>query len=230
MGKRVVAIVPAAGTGKRFGSQVKKTFITLNGTPLLVCTLKRLEAEKSVDEIIPVLAQDDIEAGYSLFQAQGLSKIKVIAPGGKERQDSINNALKLINQECTVLIHDGVRPIIPDNTIDALIEGLEEADGVVPGIPVKDTLKEVSEGEQVTRTLNRECIRAIQTPQAFSLKVIKRAYDMACREGFHATDDAALVEKMGGTVKVIPGSPQNIKVTLPEDLDMVEYILKKRVP
>ena len=227
MKRKVVAIVPAAGTGKRFGSSVKKTFIALDGTPLLVRTLRRLEEEKAVDEIIPVMGQEDIEEGYRLFQEQGLSKIKVIAPGGKERQDSINNALKVIDVECIVLIHDGVRPIIPGGTIDALLAGLEKADGVIPGIPVKETLKEVREDGQVTETLNRECIRAIQTPQAFSLKVIRKAYDMAYRDGFQATDDAALVEKMGGTVKVIPGSSLNIKVTIPEDLEMVEFILRK---
>lgn len=236
MERKVIAIVPAAGIGKRFDSSGKKTFTSINGTPLLVHTLKRIHREESIMEIIPVLRQQDINYGFELAKDNNLNKIKKIAQGGRERQDSIFNALKLIEKDgadtCNkylVLIHDGARPIIPDGTIEMLIDQLSSADGAAPGIKPKDTLKEVSSDEIISSTIDREKIRAIQTPQAFSFNIIKKAYDMAYEDGYYATDDAALVEKAGGKVKIIPGSPFNIKVTSTEDVDIVEHILAKEL-
>jgi 2-C-methyl-D-erythritol 4-phosphate cytidylyltransferase len=113
--------------------------------------------------------------------------------------------------------------------IEKLMDGAGDVDGVIPGIPVKDTIKEVDTNDIVISTLNRENIRAVQTPQLFSFNIIKKAYDRAYEEGFYATDDAALVERVGGNVKIIEGSPFNIKVTTPEDLEMVEYLLGKEL-
>ncbi|MBI5055852.1 MAG: 2-C-methyl-D-erythritol 4-phosphate cytidylyltransferase [Nitrospirae bacterium] len=230
--KKVIAIVPAAGLGKRFNASIKKTFADLNGVPLLVHTLKRLNSEKLISEVVPALSAEDIENGHEMVKAHNLSKIKRIAPGGKERQDSIYNALKLLERAgidpgSIVLIHDGVRPFIPKGLIENLISDLENFDGVIPGIPVKDTLKEVSSDNVVVTTMNRENIRAIQTPQAFTFGVIKKAYDAAYAEGSYATDDAALVEKIGGRVKIVTGSPYNIKVTTPEDMEMAEWLMAK---
>jgi len=232
----LIAIVPAAGLGKRFDSSNRKTFARLNGIPLLVHTLKRLNREQSIREIIPVLRPEDIDYGFELVREHSLSKIKRIAPGGKERQDSIFNALKLIEkdgaEECRhylVLIHDGARPIIPEGTIERLIEQLRDADGAAPGITPKDTLKVVSADEIILSTVDRNKIRAIQTPQAFPFNLIKKAYDKAYQGGYYATDDAALVENDGGRVKIITGSPFNIKITTPEDLQMVEQIITKEL-
>ncbi len=111
--------------------------------------------------------------------------------------------------------------------IEKLIDGIKNVDGIAPGIPVKDTLKEVTEDSIITSTVDREKIRAIQTPQVFSYSIIRKAYDRAYEENFYATDDAALVERIGGRVKIIEGSPYNIKVTTPEDLEMLEYIFSK---
>jgi 2-C-methyl-D-erythritol 4-phosphate cytidylyltransferase len=235
MENRIIAIVPAAGLGRRFGASERKTFVKLGGVPLLIHTLKRLHTENTVSEIIPVLRQEDIGQGFEMIREYGLHKIKQIAAGGRERQDSIYNALKLIeetgedsNLKSLVLIHDGARPVIPEGTIEELLNEIKYVDGAAPGIPAKDTLKRISQDGIIISTVNREGIRGIQTPQAFSFKVIKRAYDAAYDRGFYATDDAALVEETGGKVKIIKGSPQNIKVTTPEDLEMVEYILTQK--
>jgi 2-C-methyl-D-erythritol 4-phosphate cytidylyltransferase len=229
--KKIIAIVPAAGLGRRFDVKIRKTFAAVRGVPLLVYTLKRLAEEEAITEIIPVLAEQDIENGFQLVKTYHLEKIKRIARGGEERQDSINNALKLLEQNGTdpdsiILIHDGVRPFIPEGLIPSLISELRSFDGVIPGIPVKETLKEVAPDSTVVSTVNRERFRSVQTPQSFTFGMIRKAYDAAYAQGLYATDDAALVERMGGIVKIIGGSPFNIKVTTPEDMDMVEWILR----
>ncbi len=236
METNIIAIIPAAGLGKRFDASKRKTFVSLGGIPLLVHTLNRLHNEEVIKEIIPVLRQQDIEKGFEIAVKHKLYKIKRFAPGGQARQDSIYNALKLLDevgnkslQEGLILIHDGVRPIIPKGMIETLLREIKGLDGVAPGITSKDTLKEVSEDGIVISTVKREKIHSIQTPQVFPFKVIKKAYEMAFAEGFYATDDAALVERIGGKVKIITGSPLNIKVTTREDLEMVECLLKQEV-
>ncbi len=229
---KIIAIVPAAGLGKRFKSPVKKTFVDLKGIPLIIHTLMRLCEEKVITEVVPVLGGEDIDNGFDLIRQYGLHKIRRIAPGGKERQDSIYNALKLIEQNgiesgSILLIHDGVRPFIPEGLIEKLIEELKNYDGAIPGLPVKETLKEAALDGTVISTVDRERFWTVQTPQAFYFDTIKKAYDAAYTKGFYATDDAALVERLGGRVKIVPGSPLNIKVTTPEDRDMVEHLLAK---
>jgi len=235
MRTKVIAIVPAAGRGERFHPSIRKTFVEVAGVPLLIYTLKRLHEIKPITEIIPVLREGDMEKGLELIEAHNLSKIKRIAPGGEERQDSIYNALRLIREvedstlrDGLVLIHDGVRPLIFAGLIEKLLHDIKGVDGVALGLPVKETLKEVDARMFVLSTVTREKLWAIQTPQVFPVRVIKKAYDRAYKDGFYATDDAALVERIGGKVKIIAGSPFNIKVTTPEDLEMVEYLLSKQ--
>lgn len=252
---KVVAIVPAAGLGKRFSTSKRKTFVKVAGTPLLIYTLKKLHNTSSITEIIPVLRQEDMERGFELIKSHNLNKIKQIAPGGKERQDSVCNALNLIKKDCIILIHDGVRPFISNQLIKSLLleikgsglaclppacstsrrpsgrdrQARTKIDGVVPGLPVKETLKKVDRKKGIVlSTIKREKFWTIQTPQVFPFAVIKKAYDKACKDGFYATDDAALVERIGGKVKIITGSPFNIKITTPEDIDIAEFLLKKQ--
>ncbi len=227
MGMKVVAIVPAAGLGTRFSSSVRKSLAKVADTPLLAFTLKKLHEAASLTEIIPVMRQEDIEKGFEMVRKHQLDKVKRIAPGGKERQDSVYSALKMIKEDCLVLVHDGVRPVIPAGIVESLMKGIEGVDGVIPGIPVNDTLKEVDENNIAVTTVNRGKYWSIQTPQLFTLSVLRKAYDRAFEDGFYATDDAGLVERIGGKIRIIPGSRLNIKVTSPEDLDIVEHLLKK---
>jgi 2-C-methyl-D-erythritol 4-phosphate cytidylyltransferase len=264
---RIIAIVPAAGIGRRFGSSQKKTFVDCSGVPLLIRTLKMLDSVKSIAEIIPVIGKEDIGKAHKLIQTYNIKKVKRIAIGGKERQDSVYNALCLIGNEMVedviarsvsdeaipselatsrcvgtrndrlrrvssedlILIHDGVRPFVTAELIRRLlseIQGNKSIDGVIPGIPVKDTIKEAGDDGIVLSTKKREKLRAVQTPQVFRYGVLRKAYDRAQKNGFYATDDAALVEKTGGKVKIIPGHSYNIKITTPEDMGMVEYFIK----
>jgi 2-C-methyl-D-erythritol 4-phosphate cytidylyltransferase len=231
---RVIAVVPAAGLGKRFGKDANKPFLPLGGRPLIIRSLEVLESIPEIAEIIPALKPGDMEQGQKVFEEYGLKKIKKIAPGGIERQDSVYSCLKLIeDKESIVVIHDGVRPLVERNLIEAALKELRQdatkdqggLDGVVLAVPVKDTIKEVRE-MFISRTLKRESIMAIQTPQIFPYEVISRAYYRAMEEGLYSTDDSALVERYGGKVKVVMGSYRNIKITTPEDLVIAEAFLR----
>jgi len=231
---KIIAIVPSAGLGKRFDPSRRKTFVSINGVPLLIYTLKRLHDEASIAEIIPVIREEDTDRFNEMAEQHHMDRIRRVAPGGKERQDSIYNALRLLDRDGTdhyrnsfVLIHDGVRPYIPEGMIDKLMDEIKGVDGVVPGVPVKDTIKEIDAGGNVVSTLDRDKVRAVQTPQFFSFRVIKKAYDKAYEDGFYGTDDASLVERAGGRIRIIEGSPFNIKITTPEDLKIVEFLLEK---
>lgn len=242
MRKKVVAIVPAAGLGRRFGQVKSKTFQTLLGKPIVVWTLESLESVSDIAEIIPVFKQDDMLHGCNLIERFKLSKVKRIAPGGKERQDSVYNGLNLVgNKAGIILIHDGARPLAGADLIKRVLrefiypplaeEGEGEVDGAVVGVPLKDTIKEVGKGKEIIikKTLVRDMLWAIQTPQVFKYSVLMKAYKQAMAERFCSTDDSAMVERYGGRIKIIMGSYTNIKITTPEDLSIAEMFLNKRL-
>ena len=239
---KVVAIVPAAGLGLRFGGKVKKTFRELDGKPVLARTLEALERTALITEIIPALRPEDHGLLRDLISRYGIQKVKRIAPGGKERQDSVWSALKLVSPDAeTVAVHDGVRPMATPEFMSGVIEALYDEggirwDGVVPGLMPKDTIKEVlgkevlGEGAikttlAVRTTLDRRSLVAVQTPQVFRYESLMSAYEKAMARGYYATDDAALVEAAGGRVKVAPGIPENIKITAPVDIILSEALL-----
>ncbi len=244
MSYKVIAIVPSAGRGIRFDPNTNKPFQNLRGKPIVVWSLQTLESVKEIGAIIPVLKKEDVERGKEVFKKYNLTKIRTIAPGGKERQDSVYNGLKFVgDKDCIVLIHDGVRPLIEKQLIEKTIKelvnppipplvkglkrGLKGFDGVILGVLVKDTIKE-AEGEMIKKTLRRDLLWAIQTPQVFPYRVIMSAYKKAMKESFYASDDAAIVERYGGKIKIILGSYRNIKITTPEDLAIAEYLLSRR--
>lgn len=227
MKTKITAIVPAAGAGRRFERSTGKTFVNLGGVPLLIHTLRRLQSIELITEIIPVLREDEIEKGIEMIDTHEVKKIKRVVPGGDERQDSVYNAIRLLEKGDLILIHDGARPIFPIGLVERLVQAIRGVDGVVPAIPLKDTLKVVDDSDVVVSTANRERFRAIQTPQVFRFEIIRKAYEKAYVEGYRATDDAALVERIGGRVKVIAGSPFNIKITTPEDFEIVKFLIEK---
>lgn len=237
--KKVIAIVPAAGLGKRFGQDNNKTFQALLDKPIVIWALEALECVDDIEEIIPVFKKDDMAQGLALIERFRISKVKRVAPGGKERQDSVFNGLNLVGKKANVvLIHDGVRPLIEKSVIEESIKQLKDCDGVIVGVPPKDTIKEARgqvsgircQGKDIVvkKTLNRNVLRAIQTPQVFKYSALMQAYKKAMAEKFYSTDDSAIVEKYGGKVKIIMGSYTNIKVTTPEDIAIAEMLLKKR--
>lgn len=228
MGKKAVAIVPAAGAGKRFGEGTNKPLEMLCGKPLMIWAFEALESVPEVSEIIPVIKDGDMAFTADLIEQYRISKVRRIAPGGRERQDSVFHGLNLIDdKESIVVVHDGARPLVEPSVISNGISLLSGCDGVVIGAPVKDTIKEVEDGD-VIRTLKRGMLWAVQTPQIFRYEVIYAAYEKAMKESFYGTDDAALVERYGGRVRMLQGPYTNIKVTTPEDMSVAELFLKMR--
>ncbi len=222
-----IAIVPAAGAGKRFGSKTNKAFHLLSEKPVILRVLEILQGIEEIDEIIPVLREDDMEKGLWLIEERGVSKVKKIAPGGDERQQSVFHALKLINNtNSIILIHDGVRPLISRNLIKSSLSSLGSSQGVISAVPLTDTIKEV-EDNFVKRTLDRAGLIAVQTPQVFYFDPLFDAYTKAINDGLFFTDDAAVMEYAGGTVKVINGDYRNIKITTGEDIEYGEFLLSK---
>jgi len=224
----VVAIVVAAGVGKRFGEGTNKPFENLSGKPIFVWALEALEVLPEVGEIIPVIKEEYMEYAVGVLEQCHIPKVRRIAPGGKARQDSVFHGLSLVeNHEDLVLIHDGVRPLLEPHLVSYALQNFRDCDGVVLGVPVKDTVKAVIGGE-VKQTLDRQTLWSIQTPQIFRFETLYNAYEEAKKESFAATDDSALVERYGGRVKVVTGSYENIKITTPGDLVVAEALMRLR--
>ncbi len=227
---KVTVLVPAAGMGKRMGKAVAKQFLPLGDKPMLAHTLLVFQRASEIDEIIPVLSEEDMETCLQdIIEQYHITKVKTLVVGGKERQDSVANGLKKLEKDASiVMVHDGVRPFVTNEMIRESIEFAKKGECVVAGVPIKDTIKEVDDKRVVRNTLERSRLWAIQTPQTFPVKILKRAYSESYKHNVYGTDDSTLVERIGVPVRVIMGSYDNIKITTPEDLILAEEILKGR--
>jgi len=214
-------IVAAAGVGKRMGLTYPKQFLEIDGKPIFIKILEVIEKNRRVTGIIVVTNKEYISEVKNMCKTFKITKVMDVVSGGKERQDSIYNALQKIPKNSIIGIQDGVRPFIKDRYIEnSYMKLMEEMnlDGVVVGIPVKDTIKVVNSESKVVETPKRETLFAAQTPQVFRGEILHRSYEQALKQKFLGTDDSSLVEKAGGTVEIILGSYKNIKITTPEDL------------
>lgn len=232
----VTVLVPAAGSGTRMAAQgdtngLKKQFLLLGGRPVLAHTLSRFEEVPEVVEIIPIVPEDEMERCLErCVEGQGLKKVRRVVPGGRQRQDSVYNGLKAVARGTdVVMVHDGVRPFVTAAMVHELLKALEGCDGAILAVPAKDTLKEVTRGGRVKRTLDRSVCFMVQTPQVFRHDALRKAFDSAYADGFYGTDEASLIEREGGVVRVVQGSYVNIKITTPEDMILAEAILRKEV-
>ncbi len=227
---KVTALIPAAGVGKRMGKAVSKQFLPLGDMPMLAHTLLAFQRTSEVDEVIPILSQEDMEGCLrDIIERFHITKVRTLVVGGKERQDSVANGLhKLEKDTAVVLVHDAVRPFVTPEMIRESVDCAKKGECVAVGVPLKDTVKEVNAKSMVIQTLERSRLWAIQTPQAFPVKVLKHAYAEATKQKRYGTDDSTLVERDGNNVRVIMGSYENIKITTPEDLLLAEEILKRR--
>ncbi len=216
--------------GRRMGKAVAKQFLPLGDKPLLAHTLLVFQRSAEIDEIIPILSQEDIENCLrNVIERYHISKVKTLVVGGKERQDSVANGLQKLEKDTSVvLVHDGVRPFVTTEMIKETVDLAKKGECVVVGVPIKDTIKEVDEAGIIRHTLERSRLWAIQTPQVFPLNILKRAYEESYKHKVYGTDEATLVERAGGKVRVIMGSYENIKITTPEDLVLAEEILRRR--
>jgi 2-C-methyl-D-erythritol 4-phosphate cytidylyltransferase len=218
-------VIAAAGAGKRMGSSTKKQFLCLKDKPILLHTLEQFIDFPGVQEIVIVTGAEDMEMTRNLVQSY---PSVLVVPGGKERQDSVYAGLKSLRTSEYVLIHDGARPFISHSAIQRLVDRLAEKQSAILAVPVKDTIKQVNNQGSVVNTPPRESLWAVQTPQAFHIPLIMRAYLHAEEQGFYGTDDASLVEFYGEEVSVVLGEYTNIKITTPEDLWIGEMILQNK--
>mgnify|MGYP002399866190 CR=1 FL=1 len=214
------------------GTDVPKQFLPLAGVPVLVRTLLALQRSPVIDEIFLAVPAEDVPAVRGgMVEQYGLVKVTAVLAGGGERQESVGNALRRVRDDHEiVLVHDAVRPFVPPDLIGRVVTAAREHGAAAAGIPVRDTVKRVGGDRVVVTTVEREGLWLAQTPQAFSRRIILAAYERAIRDGCVATDDASLVERMGGAVRIVTGSLDNIKITTPEDLAAAESILSRQPP
>jgi 2-C-methyl-D-erythritol 4-phosphate cytidylyltransferase len=227
MSNSVGVVIVAAGRGTRMGTVESKQYLLLQGKPIIVHTLEVFQQHDLISEIVLVTGKEDLERCREWIQLYKLDKVKAIVPGGSERQHSVHKGLlKLTTQ--WVMVHDGVRPFVQHNEIEACYERAMQIGASVLAVPVKDTIKQVDNEGKVLATPDRRSLWAIQTPQTFRLSELLDAYAAAERDGFLGTDDSSLAERAGIPVSVVEGSYRNIKITTPEDLEFAEFTERNR--
>lgn len=225
---KVVALIPAAGLGKRMNNKISKPFILISGKPLIVYTLEAFEKCSLIHKIYLVVNPEEKDLfARNIISKYNFQKVQRLIEGGDTRQGSVYNGLNSIDKDTDiVVIHDGARPLIKERLILESIEVAQEYGSAVLAIPSKDTLKKTQNDMRVEETLDRERIWRAQTPQTFQYNLVLSAYQKAIQEGVSATDDAAIVERYGHKVKLIMGSEENIKITTPFDILLAQYLLK----
>lgn len=217
---KVLAIIPAAGAGVRMGGDTPKQFLSLEGVPIVVHTLRKFNEADSIDEIYLGLRPEDMERAHAQIQREQFSKPVRLVPGGSTRQQTVFLALREAPTSTEiVVVHDAVRPFVTPDLIHLSVEAARQAGAAILGIPSVDTVKQV-ERQSILGTIPRERIVLAQTPQAFQFNILKEACDRAEADGYEGTDEASLVERLGGAVTVLMGSDRNIKITKPSDLPL----------
>ncbi len=222
-----VAIIVAAGSGTRFGSDVPKQFHEILGKPLLIHTLERFEFCPAVDRIVLVLSAQEIGNFRNIHEKFNLKKLSAIVSGGETRAASVLNGLNSIASESAeiVAVHDGARPLVTAREITETIEKARETGAACLVATVTDTIKEVADGK-IVGTIDRTKLRRALTPQCFRYEILKRAFAAENDVGETVTDECLLVEKLGYEISAIEGSAKNVKVTTPEDFILAESLLR----
>lgn len=230
-----IAVIVAAGKGLRMGTPTKKQFLTLSGVPVLIHTLNAFINHPKVSDLVLVVPAADLAYCRELTAGHGITRRLHIVSGGKERQDSVARGLtaagRMANdpQKTLVMVHDGVRPFVAHDVMDACLERAAQTGACIPALKVSDTIKVVDDQGCVSNTLDRSCLYQAQTPQVFRLDLGIRAFDHAAASGFIGTDEASILEHAGIPVQTVAGSPFNIKLTTPQDLSLAEFILGRNL-
>ena len=241
---KVIVIIPAAGLGTRMAPvpsasakkpHASKQFTELGGTPILIHTLRKFAAVEAVSEMWVALRENEIDGFRERLKKEAkdvLKKNVELVVGGEHRQQSVEHALNAVSAKADdiVLVHDAVRPLVTSEIVQEVIEAAKKYGAAIAGLPAIDTVKQVertSEGAIIKATIPRAGVVLAQTPQGFRYDVIKKAFDEATADGFMGTDEASLAERSGHEVAVVMGSPKNIKITTPGDMELAEFYLTK---
>ena len=232
MKEHCTAIVLAAGRGRRMGTKTAKQYLELQGKPVLAYALEVFEQSSVIDDILLITGADHIDyCKKEICEKYGIKKVSAVAPGGKERYESVWKALCILKergQSGYVMIHDGARPFLTEDILERVYRQVQTYKACVVGMPVKDTIKLIDKAGQITESPDRSFVWQAQTPQAFAIPLIIEAFEKQMKEDCsHITDDAMVVERrMGVPVYMVEGSYRNIKITTPEDLMIAQALLR----
>ncbi|MDO8535979.1 MAG: 2-C-methyl-D-erythritol 4-phosphate cytidylyltransferase [Candidatus Omnitrophota bacterium] len=222
---KVAAIVPAAGSGKRLGARDKKPFVLLAGKPLISYALKALDSSKYIDQIYVAADPSSIGRLKRIIDRHGIRKVVRVIAGADTRAGSVKNCFDLVDPLCDiVLIHDGARPFPEDSDIANSVLLAGKFGGCITAIPMTDTVKLAGKDLFVKKTIDRNSLWRAQTPQAFRYAILKKALNRI-KDISDITDDASMLERLGKRIKILKGSPRNIKVTTKEDLQIAEVLI-----
>jgi 2-C-methyl-D-erythritol 4-phosphate cytidylyltransferase len=231
---RVTAILPAAGLGTRMGAETPKQFLSLDGVPLLLFTLRRLAACAAITDFIIATRAEEIDSLTASISGEKFGRPVRVVRGGDSRQDSVANALTHVSSETElILVHDAVRPLVTVSQIERVIAEAAACGAAILGIPAMDTVKEVKRASLpndvalITATIPRERVVLAQTPQVFRALLLIQAFGQARQDGVSASDEAGLVERTGHDVHVVVGSERNLKITRPGDMELAEFYLRQ---
>ena len=222
-----VAIVVAAGRGSRAGGGRAKQFREISGIPIIIHTLRRFERCATIEETVVVLPEGALDEFTSVASTHGLRKVARAVAGGETRAESVWRGLQTFDERTVgvVAVHDGVRPFVTPDEIDRVVREAETSGAAILAAHAVETIKE-AEGGIVLRTLERKKLWQAQTPQCFRYALLRRAYELALADGLDATDDSALVERLGAHVHIVEGGSHNIKITTPQDFALAELIVQ----
>jgi 2-C-methyl-D-erythritol 4-phosphate cytidylyltransferase len=234
---KVTVILPAAGLGTRMGRAVpekagtsRKQFMLLEGSPILLHTIRKFVSTSAVSEIVVALRADDIDWVRELLRAEKFSKPVRLVEGGDSRQESVENALATLDENAElVAVHDAVRPFIESVVLEKVFAEAEESGAAIVGIVPVDTVKQVHRNK-IRQTIPRDRLILAQTPQVFRFDLLKAAFAKAREDGFTGTDESSLVERLDQVeVSVVPGSDRNLKITKPSDMDLARLFLAEEM-
>ena len=226
---KVGAIIAAAGFGRRMKADRPKQLLALNGTPIIIHTIRKFDTSPVIDYIIVTAPRESVQEIRDLVKSASLHKIVLVVEGGERRQDSVAAGLAHLQPGTEIVaVHDGVRPFVPPEDIENVVKQAQLTGAAILGVPIVETVKQV-EKDVVELTLTREHLVLAQTPQVFRTDILKEAFDRARQDEYYGTDESSLVERLGRPVAVVRGSERNIKITRPTDLTLARAFLEEEI-
>ncbi|HEY2381265.1 MAG TPA: 2-C-methyl-D-erythritol 4-phosphate cytidylyltransferase [Terriglobia bacterium] len=224
---KVGAIIAAAGSGRRMKTDRPKQLLALNGTAIIVHTIRKFDACPLIDHVIVTAPRESLEEVSALVKSAGFNKSVTVVEGGERRQDSVSMGLKHLQPGTDIVaVHDGVRPFVPVEDIENVVIQAGRSGAAILAVPIVDTVKQ-AEKDIVQSTLTREHLVLAQTPQAFRTELLKEAFARAAKDEYYGTDESSLVERLGHPISIVRGSERNIKITRPGDLTLARAFLEE---